>query len=80
MAKYWCICGKLIRTSGEIPNPVEWKLISDVKFDEFSGLVDAEDVYQAAVSLFRCGTCDRLWVYWDGFDRPPTCYTPEEYR
>lgn len=80
MAKFWCVCRNLIRISGDIPNPIEWKLISDVKFDEFSGLVDAEDVYRAGVSLFRCATCDRLWVYWNGFDRPPTCYAPDEQR
>jgi hypothetical protein len=31
---------------GEIPNPIEWRMISDVAFDGFSGLVDADDVYQ----------------------------------
>lgn len=78
MAKIRCVCGTVIPTSGPIPNPLEWKVISDTDFDHFAGLVDAEDVYRACGSLFRCPTCGRLWVYWSGFDSPPECYRPDE--
>ncbi|GAA3126883.1 hypothetical protein [Streptosporangium carneum] len=78
MGKFNCACGNLMRTSGLIPNPIEWKIISDVDFDCFNGLVDAEDVYSVGRSAFRCEGCGRLWIYWDGFDRPPRCYVPED--
>jgi hypothetical protein len=74
MAKIRCYCNTVLSTSGEIPNPIEWKLLSDVEFDRFEGMVDAEDIYRAAKSMFRCPTCGRLWVYWDGLDRQPVCY------
>ncbi|GAB3150824.1 hypothetical protein GCM10027161_50360 [Microbispora hainanensis] len=77
MAKIRCRCMYVITTSGEIPNPLEWKIISDSRFDDFEGLVDAEEIYRACTSMFRCPVCGRLWVYWNGFDRDPECYAPE---
>ncbi|MEU9887485.1 hypothetical protein [Sphaerisporangium sp. NPDC051011] len=76
MSKFHCVCGNLIRISGLIPNPDEWKIISDIDFDHFEGLVDAENVYASSTSMFRCRNCGCLWVYWDGFDNPPQLYTP----
>ena len=76
MGKFSCHCGDLVRVSGAIPNPQEWKILSDVDFDAFSGQVDAEALYLACRSMMRCPTCDRLWVYWDGFGADP-CYAPQ---
>jgi len=77
MAKFRCICRTIIQTSGPIPNELEWKIISDVEFDRFEGLVDAEEVYMASRSVFKCPTCGRLWIFWRGMDEPPQCYKPE---
>ncbi|RBQ18024.1 hypothetical protein DP939_21880 [Spongiactinospora rosea] len=77
MTKLSCECGRSIRIFGEIPNPLEWKIISDSDFDRFQGAVDAEDVYRACISMFRCHGCGRLWVYWGGFEGTPVCYRPE---
>ncbi|MGW7535516.1 hypothetical protein [Amycolatopsis sp. NPDC054798] len=77
MAKFRCVCDYVISTSGEIPNPLEWKVISDQKFDEFEGMVDAEAVYLAGTSMFRCPQCGCLWVFWNGFAEPPECYAPQ---
>lgn len=77
MAKIRCFCGTIIQTSGAIPNELEWKILSDSEFDRFEGMIDAEEIYLASKSMFRCPTCGRLWVYWDGFDRVPQCYKPE---
>lgn len=74
MAKLQCVCGEVISTSGDIPNQLEYKVISDHDFDQFHGRVDAEDLYQAFTSMFRCAQCGRLWVYWNGFAEPPTAY------
>jgi hypothetical protein len=78
MARFNCFCGTTLRTSGEIPNPIEWKLLSDTAFDRFSGLIDVETIYREASSMFVCPTCGRLWVYWDGIDKRPSCYRNEE--
>lgn len=77
MAKFRCVCATIIQTSGEIPNPLEWKMMSDSKFEAFDGLVDAEEIYRACDSFFRCPTCGRLWVFWNGVDEEPQCYAPE---
>lgn len=80
MAKLRCICATIIQTSGAIPNELEWKILSDVEFDRFEGLVDAEEVYLASNSMFRCPTCGRLWIYWNGMEQSPQCYRPEELK
>lgn len=77
MAKFRCVCGETIATSGLIPNPVEWRMVSDIDFDAFQGLVQAEDVYQAATIMYRCPVSGHLWVYWQGVDRPPSLYAPQ---
>jgi hypothetical protein len=76
MAKFQCVCGYMISTSGEIPHPYQWELVSDVDFDGFSGLVDADQIYMKATVMFRCPSCDHLWVYWDGMDQAPSLYSP----
>ncbi len=76
MAKFLCVCGHIIRTSGDIPHPYQWDLVSDVDFDRFPGLVDAEQIYMAATLMFRCPSSDHLWIYWDGIDQPPSLYAP----
>lgn len=77
MAKFKCVCGETISTSGLVPNPSEWRVLSDTDFDAFQGLVKAEDVYQAATIMYRCPVSDHLWIYWQGFDQPPSLYSPE---
>lgn len=38
MAKFKCVGGAAITTAGAIPNPNEWRMISNVDFDAFTGL------------------------------------------
>lgn len=54
--------------------PSELLLISDVKYDEFEGQIDAEVLYREMTHAFICSTCRRLWIYWDGFQSAPTEY------
>lgn len=75
--KFSCRCGELIRISGDIPNPVEWHLVSDVGFDELDEDATVDHVYFSSTLMFRCPACDRLWIYWDGLDGDATCYASE---
>lgn len=77
VAKFLCRCGAVIRVSGPIPNPDEWLLIADEKFDEFPDEVSATVVYEEARSGFECRVCGRLWIFWDGLGREAKCYLPE---
>ena len=78
MAKFRCVCGHSISTSGLIPNPDEWRCMSDTDYDAFTGLVNAEDVYQQSTIMYRCPASGHLWVFWRGLDEPPALYTPTE--
>lgn len=76
MAKFLCRCGAVIHTSGGIPNPHQWMLVSDMDFDQLAP-AGSDALYRAATIAFRCGSCNRLWIYWDGFDSEPISYAPE---
>jgi hypothetical protein len=76
MARFQCVCGEVLVTSGVIPNPIEWRCLSDQDFDAFTGLVQAEDVYLSAVAMYRCPKSDHLWLFWGGVDEPPKLYSP----
>lgn len=78
MSRFKCVCGETIVTSGEIPHPYQWLLISDRQFDAFSGPTDAEVIYQAATLMFRCPASDHLWVFWNGLGEAPSLYAPDE--
>lgn len=71
-----CKCGHVIGL-GEIPNPNEWNMISDVEYDRFSGKIDAEELYRLMKSFLVCANCQRLWIYWKGFEHPPVSYILE---
>lgn len=77
MAKWLCTCGTTIQSSGPVPNPAEYLLVSDLDFDGFTGPVQAEDVYGAMNHAFRCTSCGRLHMFWSGMSDDPTVYTPE---
>lgn len=76
MAKFRCVCGEILQTSGPIPHPYQWQFISDERFDDLRGEVDAEALYRETNSFFRCPVSGHLYVFWDGFDADPTVYEP----
>jgi hypothetical protein len=51
--------------------------ISEEAYDQFSGLVDAEEVYRAMTPILLCPGRSRLWVYWEGFSGSPSAYRLE---
>jgi hypothetical protein len=70
-----CTCGERI-SYGEIPCPHEWLFVSDKQFEEFSGQIDAEEVYRTMRSFLRCPSCGRLWVFWNGFQNAAEEFVP----
>jgi hypothetical protein len=78
MAKFRCVCGEVITTSGAIPNPNEWLYISDVDFGRYSGTVDAEELYQAFGRAFVCPRSGHIWIYKRDFEHDPEGYAPIE--
>jgi hypothetical protein len=76
MAKFLCVCGHRISTSGDIPNPDQWQCLSDVDFEAFQGTVNAEELYMQTTLMYRCPVSDHLWFFWKGIDEPPVLYAP----
>ena len=68
-----CTC-KTIIDYGYIPCNEEWLIISDAKFDKFSGMIDTGNIYRSMDHLLKCPTCGNLWVFWNGFQNAPTGY------
>jgi hypothetical protein len=76
--KFRCICGYIITTSGEIPNPDKWLFISDADYDRFAGQVDAEEVYAAFGNAYLCPQSGHIWIFKQGFEHAPVPYAPVE--
>lgn len=72
-----CSCNQRINL-GSIPNKDEWLLISDIQYDEFSGTIDAEKLYQRMKPLIKCPNCARLLIFWNGFNESYTTYAEEK--
>ena len=68
-----CNCGSVISYS-DIPCKIQYLFISDVEFDKYEGSLDAEELYSNMKSFLKCPDCNRLWVFWNGFENEPKQY------
>jgi len=73
MPKILCKCDEIINL-GDIPSPNILKVISDEEYDNFSGLIDSEDLYMQMKIIVKCPNCERLHIFWNGFDSAPVIY------
>jgi len=73
--KMLCKCVTILYY-GDIPCKLEYKFISDVDYDKYEGSIDSEKLYIDMKSFFKCTDCNRLWVFWNGFDEKPSEYVP----
>jgi len=65
MGKILCPCGDIIRTSGYIPNPQQYSFASDEDLDEYTGVLDFDELYVEMKLFYKCNTCSRLYVFWN---------------
>lgn len=77
MPKMRCTCGNLLRM-GDIPCDIQYMFISDTDFGKLHEQVDSEELYLKMKMFFQCESCNRLWVFWNGFDKPPQEYVPAQ--
>jgi uncharacterized protein with PIN domain len=75
--KFKCKCSSILRYS-DIPCDIEYKFISDVDYDNYQGSVNVEELYMKMESFIKCPNCQRLWVFWLGFQNEPTEYVKAE--
>jgi hypothetical protein len=76
MAKFNCRCGEIIRMSGDLPNPIEWRLLPESAFYDDEGRL-LEDAYMGSPPLYRCDQCERVFIFWSGFEGPGHIYRPD---
>jgi len=77
MPKIKCKCGNIISLSA-IPSPHQSHIITDVEFDNFQGMVDAEEIYSSMKIVVHCDVCGRLYIYNNGFGELPLIYRKDE--
>ena len=79
MAKFLCVCGEVIRTSGDVPNPGELRILADADFYTDPESEDPTDaLYRRSTIAYRCPASGHLWIFWEGFDNPPSLYRFEK--
>ncbi len=76
VAKWRCRCGGVIHTSGPIPHPDGFYVLSEEAYNAHASVPNF-DLIQEAVGAHVCRNCTRLRVWWDGWDNEPTVYQPE---
>ena len=62
MPKIICTCGETLFCN-EIPNPIEFKFISDVDYDKYTDSIDAEELYAQMKSFLKCPGCKNLLIF-----------------
>ena len=75
MARFRCVCGAQLSTSGEIPNPIEWNLLASSEWEDDP---DTERLYFRSTLAYLCPESGHLWIFWRGFDADPSLYTPTD--
>lgn len=76
MPKLKCECGEIINLS-EIPSKNQYMFISDIEYDSFSGMIDAEDLYLKMKIFVQCPICFRIHMFWNGFNKKPEIFKRE---
>lgn len=77
MPKVLCECGNWINLS-DIPSPNQKLMISDNDFDKYwETEIDVEQLYKEMTLIVVCPICERLYAYYNGFDKPPVVYFKE---
>jgi hypothetical protein len=71
-----CKCGTQLRFGG-FPNPLEWIIMSEEKFDKYPSETKISEILLDSDVFIKCPKCQRVWIYWQGFDNSPTCYIEE---
>jgi hypothetical protein len=50
---------------------IEWMVTSDYEYDIRCSVVYAERPVADMRAMLTCPGCERLWVFWDGFESVP---------
>ena len=75
MPKIICKCNEVL-DYGNIPSKIDYLFISDIDYDKYEGTIDSEKLYKEMKTFLMCPKCNRIWIFWDGFDKLPSEYRP----
>lgn len=76
MPKIRCVCDNIIGL-GEIPSPNQLLIISDSNFDKYWNSSDIEKLYKEMTLVVKCNNCERLHIFYEGFNNEATIYARE---
>jgi hypothetical protein len=68
VAKSRCTCGATVLWKADEPQSDEWLMVA--KPDMPADLNDIKLMLRATTDAAFCANCGRLWVAWQGADRP----------
>lgn len=81
MAKYKCPhCDYYAHTSGAIPNPNEYSLVSSTWICNSEDKVNVDTMYLESGSMFKCIGCNAVVIFWSGDFDSPSWYKPEAHE
>lgn len=79
MGKFRCVCDTVISTSGE--QPYEWLIVEEQRYGAaWDAGQTLEDVFPQTRPLFVCPVSGHVWIFWNGFGEPASCYAPTDVR
>lgn len=79
MPKIKCNCGNIIWL-GDIPSPHQLLIIPDIDFDKYWKKMNVEELFEEMKIIVKCDKCNRLHIFWEGFDKPPQIYVEDPVR
>ena len=76
MPAYLCKCGSRVSV-GDIPCEHQWNFISDASMCGFDDSVNTNELDKEMKMFFKCPSCMRLAMFWNGWENEPTFYTED---
>jgi hypothetical protein len=78
MSRIKCRCGKIISTV-QCPNNVQLRVYTDFEWDRIinMGMIDSLDIPMPQYDVIKCPSCERIYVFDNGYSEPIRVYKIE---
>ena len=79
MARFNCKCGEVLSNS-MAPNEIELRVYTDKEWDEIMAVdtINTWEIPMPQKDIWKCPTCQRLYVFDKGSDKASAVYKLEE--
>ena len=78
MSRIKCRCGEIISTV-QCPNNVQLRVYTDFEWDRIinMGMIDSLDTPMPQYDVIKCPSCERIYVFDNGYSEPIRVYKIE---